>query len=542
MLEFNSVSSDCNCTPSALPSFKQTSCNSSFSLSWNNIQDKPTCFVPCAHTHETSDIINLKEFVESIATSFTENDTNSINLDLTAGILTANLKLSASPSLNYKVPLSIFSDGLIGQIPFADAGTTGILKNTDWNTFNTKLSNVLTDSLIWVGNASNVPTQVSLSLSASGGTFGLANTGILTFPNSSSTTRGLLTSSDWTTFNNKFDTPSGTTLEYIRGDGSLQNFPFIPTTAGGDLAGSYPDPTVNWINGYTTYDSRYYSTSNPSNYINFASIIGSFSVVNSPILSSDDIVIAFGKTQGQLNAKWTKPTLTNGSVLFWNSSDLAEDNATFFWNNTFKTLILGSNSITPIDEQLIIYNGVSAKALLSGVQDATLTLKSTTATARSLTFRSGTLGAQIFSSSNVPLLMSVAGGSSVGIDVDGRVNLNGGVSTNIRYVNVDSLTVNIAKNENFVLINAGVITGITGATPLTFILPQSPIDGQEVSFGVCNGTSGITLGTAEILIQGFGGTSIVINQLPELNGGLNNGISSATYKYSSSIGRWFRIN
>lgn len=477
MLEFNSVSSDCNCTPSALPSFKQTSCNSSFSLSWNNIQEKPICFVPCAHTHETSDIINLREFVESIATSFTENDTNSINLDLTASILTANLKLSASPSLNYKVPLSIFSDGLIGQIPFADAGTTGILKNTDW-----------------------------------------------------------------IIFNSKFNTPTGTTAQYIRGDGSLQNFPFIPTTAGGDLSGTYPDPTVKWINGYTTYDARYYSTSNPSNYINFASIIGSFSIVNSPILSSDDIVIAFGKTQGQLNAKWTKPTLTNGSVLFWNSSDLAEDNATFFWNNTFKTLILGSNSIIPIDEQLIIYNGTSAKALLSGVHAAILTLKSTTATARSLTFSSGTLGAHIFSSSNIPLTMAVTGGSSVEIDVNGRINLTGGISTSVRYVSIDSLTVNIAKNENFVLINAGVITGITGATPLTFILPQSPIDGQEVSFGICNGTSGITLGAAEILVQGFGGTSIVINQLPELNGGLNNGISSATYKYSSSIGRWFRIN
>src|SRR5690606_25446914 len=29
--------------------------------------------------------------------------------------------------------------------------------------------------------------------------------------------------------NNKFDTPTGTTSQYIRGDGSLSNFPAIPT-------------------------------------------------------------------------------------------------------------------------------------------------------------------------------------------------------------------------------------------------------------------------------------------------------------------------
>ena len=41
------------------------------------------------------------------------------------------------------------------------------------------------------------------------------------------TTNGYLLSSDWLIFNGKFNTPSGTTLQYLRGDGSLATFPTI---------------------------------------------------------------------------------------------------------------------------------------------------------------------------------------------------------------------------------------------------------------------------------------------------------------------------
>ena len=41
------------------------------------------------------------------------------------------------------------------------------------------------------------------------------------------TTNGYLLSSDWLIFNGKFNTPTGTTLQYLRGDGSLATFPAI---------------------------------------------------------------------------------------------------------------------------------------------------------------------------------------------------------------------------------------------------------------------------------------------------------------------------
>jgi hypothetical protein len=61
----------------------------------------------------------------------------------------------------------------------------------------------LTSGQIWVGSSSNIATARALTLSATGGTFALSNTGVFTFPNANGSTRGLLTAADWTTFNSK---------------------------------------------------------------------------------------------------------------------------------------------------------------------------------------------------------------------------------------------------------------------------------------------------------------------------------------------------
>lgn len=61
----------------------------------------------------------------------------------------------------------------------------------------------LSNTKILVGNASNEAAEVSLTLSATPGAFALENTGELTMPNASPITRGLLSNSDWVTFNDK---------------------------------------------------------------------------------------------------------------------------------------------------------------------------------------------------------------------------------------------------------------------------------------------------------------------------------------------------
>lgn len=77
----------------------------------------------------------------------------------------------------------------------------------------------LTNTHIIVGDASNLGADVALTLSATPGTFSLANTGVLTMPNATTTLRGLLSSADWNTFNNKL-TSTLTSAHLFIGNGS----------------------------------------------------------------------------------------------------------------------------------------------------------------------------------------------------------------------------------------------------------------------------------------------------------------------------------
>jgi hypothetical protein len=58
----------------------------------------------------------------------------------------------------------------------------------------------------------------------------------LSMSSANGTTNGYLLSSDWLIFNGKFNTPTGTTLQYLRGDGSLANF---PASSGGGASLSF---------------------------------------------------------------------------------------------------------------------------------------------------------------------------------------------------------------------------------------------------------------------------------------------------------------
>jgi hypothetical protein len=103
--------------------------------------------------------------------------------------------------LTFSSPLSRTGNAI--SIAQSNTSTNGFLSSTDWNTFNNKLGTTLTSGRIFVGNGSNVVSETDVTLNATGGTFGLSNTGELTFPNANTSTRGLLTSADWNTFNDK---------------------------------------------------------------------------------------------------------------------------------------------------------------------------------------------------------------------------------------------------------------------------------------------------------------------------------------------------
>ncbi len=78
--------------------------------------------------------------------------------------------------------------------------------------------------------------------------------------------------------------------------------------------------------------------------------------------------------QTQLNAKFTLPSLTAGSVLFSDGSTITQDNANFFWNNTNKRLGIGTTSpIAKLD--------VRGDALFAGGTRVTKTVTSSDSSA-----------------------------------------------------------------------------------------------------------------------------------------------------------------
>lgn len=97
----------------------------------------------------------------------------------------------------------VLTGGTFSNYGFTDTSTIIQALEAIDSAFTALLGNTLISGRLLVGSSSNVATARILSLSATAGSFGLSNTGVLTFPNADASTRGLLTSTDWNTFNNK---------------------------------------------------------------------------------------------------------------------------------------------------------------------------------------------------------------------------------------------------------------------------------------------------------------------------------------------------
>jgi hypothetical protein len=195
----------------------------------------------------------------------------------------------------------IKSGGTASQILAANgtvitAGTNitisgGTISANDTDTGITSLNGLTALSQTFATGTSG--TDFNISSATSTHTFNL--------PTASATNRGLLSSTDWTTFNNK------------------QNALTNPVTGTG-----------------TTNEIAYWTSS---------SAIGSLTTATYPSLTELSYVKGVTSAiQTQINAKFTLPSLTNGSVLFSNGTTIAQDNANFFWDDTNNRLGIGTNS------------------------------------------------------------------------------------------------------------------------------------------------------------------------------------------------------
>jgi hypothetical protein len=166
----------------------------------------------------------------------------------------------------------------------------------------------------FVSNTLNIPTY---TLSGLGGQPQLNGTG---FVKASGTT----ISYDNTTY---YPNPTGTTSQYVRGDGSLATFPTIP---GGTVT------AVSALTLGTTGTDLNSSVANETTTPVITLNVPTASATNRGALSSADWTT--------FNGKFTLPSLTSGSVLFSNGTTIAQNNANFFWDNTNNRLGIGTAS------------------------------------------------------------------------------------------------------------------------------------------------------------------------------------------------------
>lgn len=119
------------------------------------------------------------------------------------------------------------TDRLAIRIFVTPSGRTITLHTEDNN-----LCQIITTFTTGLNALNGLTAQVQNFATGTAGTdFGISSvtdTHTFNLPTASGTNRGALSSGDWTTFNGKFDTPSGTTSQYVQGDGSLANFPTLP--------------------------------------------------------------------------------------------------------------------------------------------------------------------------------------------------------------------------------------------------------------------------------------------------------------------------
>jgi len=233
-----------------------------------------------------------------------------------------------------------------------------------------KLSNTLTSAQIFVGNSSNVATGRALTLNASGGTFGLSNTGVLTFPNASTSLRGLLTSADWNTFNSK-QNALGFTPENVANKST--------NTALGTSNVLYP--TQNAVKVYvdTGLGTKQNTITGAATTITSANLTTNRALISNgsgkvavSAITSTELGYLSGVTsaiQTQLNGKQnilTNPVTGTGSigqVSFWTGANTQAGSNNLFYNAGTATLGIGTNSLTNVSRLRALANNAPNESI-----------------------------------------------------------------------------------------------------------------------------------------------------------------------------------
>jgi hypothetical protein len=148
----------------------------------------------------TTGVSSVNGFTGAV-TLTTSNIAEGTNLYYTEARVNANTNVAANTAARHNAVTIGTANGLslstqVLSLGLASTSTTGALSSTDWNTFNNKTSNTGTVTSVGLSSATSGVTIGSTPITTNG-------TITLAIATASGSQQGLLSSTDWTTFNNK---------------------------------------------------------------------------------------------------------------------------------------------------------------------------------------------------------------------------------------------------------------------------------------------------------------------------------------------------
>jgi hypothetical protein len=185
----------------------------------------------------------------------TSNIAEGTNLYYTEARVNANTNVAANTAARHNAVTIGTANGLslstqVLSLGLASTSTTGALSSTDWNTFNNKTSNTGTVTSVGLSSATSGVTIGSTPITTSG-------TITLAIATASGSQQGLLSSTDWTTFNNKQNaltnpvTGTGTTnyLPKFTGTSTIGNSQIIDNGTNVGIGTTSPDSKLHILDG-----------------------------------------------------------------------------------------------------------------------------------------------------------------------------------------------------------------------------------------------------------------------------------------------------
>ena len=303
------------------------------------------------------------------------------------------------------------------------------------------------DTTVYTANTGTVTSVAALTLGTSGTDLGSSvatgtTTPVITLnvPTASATNRGALSSADWTTFNGKesaltFSTPLSRATNTI----------------------SIPASTTS-VNGYLT--STDWTT---------------------------------------FNNKFTLPSLTSGSVLFSNGTTIAQDNASFFWDDTNNRLGIGTN--TPANN-LDVVRGTAGTMARGFYESASVSYNADTKFGIYTASATATDGASLYLGQTNLLNASSQYG---GFELQYRYNSSTTENLRINYVSrLATGAVSTSTSDLLLISKTGAATFLSSVTSTSFVKTSGTsaqilaADGSVITAGTNITISGATISSSNI--------------------------------------------